>query len=87
MVLPDGDETLINYRREGEFIVVDKVAAQWTLRNGDEATCVFNLSAAASTAPAKDVTPVNDPLPDAATPTGTAAAFPPTLGTVVHVRY
>jgi len=37
------NEALINFRREGEYIVVDKVAAQWTLRNGNEITCVFNL--------------------------------------------
>jgi len=80
-VLPGGDETLINYHREGEVVVVDKVAAQWTLRAGDQATCVFNLSAAGTPAPAKDVTPVNDPLPDS------AAAAAPRIGEVVHVRY
>ncbi len=37
------NETLINSRREGAYIVVDKVNYQWTLRNGDETTCVFNL--------------------------------------------
>lgn len=37
------NETLVNYRREGPYIVVDKVNYQWTLRNGTEATCVFNL--------------------------------------------
>ena len=36
-------ESLVNFRREGDFLVVDKVAHQWTLRNGDQATCVFNL--------------------------------------------
>jgi len=41
-VKSDGSETLINYRREGDYIVVDKVTAQWTLRNGAETTCVFN---------------------------------------------
>lgn len=37
------NETLVNYRREGAYIVVDKVNYQWTLRNGNDATCVFNL--------------------------------------------
>jgi type IV secretion system protein VirB9 len=50
---------LINYRREGEIIVVDKVAAQWTLRNGDEATCVFNLHAQKPPPPAIAMTPVD----------------------------
>ena len=42
LVMPGAAETLINFRREGDIIVVDQVAAQWTLRNGEEATCVFN---------------------------------------------
>ena len=39
----DGSETLVNYRREGNYIVVDKVNRQWTLRSGTLATCVFNM--------------------------------------------
>ncbi|KAA0689481.1 conjugal transfer protein [Neorhizobium sp. P12A] len=42
-VKSDGHESLVNFRREGDYIVIDKVADQWTLRNGDVATCVFNL--------------------------------------------
>lgn len=42
-VKSNGSESLVNYRREGDYIVLDKVASQWTLRNGDVATCVFNL--------------------------------------------
>ncbi|OLP59671.1 conjugal transfer protein [Xaviernesmea oryzae] len=42
-VKSDGSETLVNYRREGDTIVVDRVADQWTLRNGAVATCVFKL--------------------------------------------
>ncbi len=42
-VKSDGSETLVNFRRESDYIVVDKVSHQWTLRNGDVATCVFNL--------------------------------------------
>lgn len=40
----DGDrnESLVNLRTEGPYVVVDKVAAQWTLRNGQDATCIFN---------------------------------------------
>jgi type IV secretion system protein VirB9 len=59
LVMPGLAETLINYRREGDIIVVDKVAAQWTLRNGDEATCVFNLHAQKAPPPAKEMTPVD----------------------------
>ncbi len=33
----------MNLRREGNFVVIDKVNFQWTLRHGDEVTCLFNL--------------------------------------------
>jgi type IV secretion system protein VirB9 len=59
LVMPAGTETLINYRREGDIIVVDQVAGQWTLRNGDEATCVFNLHAQKAPAPVKTMTPID----------------------------
>lgn len=36
------NESLINFRTEGPFVVVDKVSAQWTLRNGEASTCLFN---------------------------------------------
>ena len=39
----DGSETLVNYRREGNYIVVDKVSRQWTLRSGSIVSCVFNM--------------------------------------------
>ncbi len=42
IVDPQRKETLVNFRREGAFLVVDKVNFQWTLRNGKETTCVFN---------------------------------------------
>lgn len=37
------NESLINFRREGEYVVVDRVNYQWTLRNGDTYLCLFNL--------------------------------------------
>ena len=39
----DRHESLVNYRRERSFLVVDKVNRQWTLRSGELATCIFNL--------------------------------------------
>jgi type IV secretion system protein VirB9 len=41
----DGErnESLVNHHREGEYVIVDKVNFQWTLRSGEEVTCVFNL--------------------------------------------
>ena len=41
----------MNYRREGEMIVVDRTAGQWTMRNGDETACVFNLRASSRPEP------------------------------------
>jgi type IV secretion system protein VirB9 len=43
-IVEDGKrEILANFRREGEYIVVDKIARQWMLRRGDAALCLFNL--------------------------------------------
>ena len=41
-------EILANFRREGDYIVVDKIAKQWMLRRGDYALCLFNLHRALS---------------------------------------
>jgi type IV secretion system protein VirB9 len=66
LVMPGLAETLVNYRREGDVIVVDKLAAQWTLRSGDEATCVFNLRARKAPSPARDMTLVEgEPVAEA----------------------
>lgn len=35
-------ESVVNFHKEGAYIVVDKVNFQWTMRNGEEVTCVFN---------------------------------------------
>lgn len=37
------NETLVNARRERDYIVVDGVNKQWTLRSGNISTCIFNL--------------------------------------------
>lgn len=56
-VKSDGSESLVNYRREGDYIVIDKVARQWTLRSGKIATCVFNLRHAISSSRPVDSKP------------------------------
>jgi type IV secretion system protein VirB9 len=38
----DRNESLVNHRREGPYLVVDKVSRQWTLRQGQEVTCLFS---------------------------------------------
>lgn len=44
LVDSDKKETLVNYRREGEWLVVERVARQYTLRanNNRDVACVFN---------------------------------------------
>jgi P-type conjugative transfer protein VirB9 len=37
------NETVVNVHREGDYVIVDKVNPQWTIRNGLEQTCIFNL--------------------------------------------
>jgi type IV secretion system protein VirB9 len=51
----DFSETLRNFRREGDYIVVDGTATQYTLRNGDQWTCIFNLRKPDFGAPDPDV--------------------------------
>ncbi|MGP4727215.1 TrbG/VirB9 family P-type conjugative transfer protein [Agrobacterium deltaense] len=46
-------ESLVNYRREADYIVIDKVSRQWTLRYGTELeTCLFNLRTTPADIPA-----------------------------------
>jgi type IV secretion system protein VirB9 len=37
-----GKEALINYRVNGNYIIVERVASSFTLRNGEDIVCVFN---------------------------------------------
>lgn len=39
-----GFESLVNYRMAGDYIIVEKVGTQFTLRNGDDIVCVYNSS-------------------------------------------
>ncbi|MCO5067010.1 MAG: P-type conjugative transfer protein VirB9 [Rhizobiaceae bacterium] len=51
----DGErrESLVNYRREQDYIVIDAVSRQWTLRFGTETeTCLFNLRTTPADVPA-----------------------------------
>lgn len=44
MVDADGYEALVNYRVTGDYIVLERVGAQFTLRNGNEIVCVYNIN-------------------------------------------
>jgi len=37
-----GREAIINYRTVGDYIVVERVTSQFTLRDGEDTVCVFN---------------------------------------------
>ncbi|WP_049730564.1 TrbG/VirB9 family P-type conjugative transfer protein [Rhizobium ecuadorense] len=53
IVDPKRSESLVNYRREADYIVIDKVSRQWSLRFGtEEETCLFNLRTSPADTPA-----------------------------------
>lgn len=60
-VQSDFSETLRNFRKEGEYLIVDGVATQYTLRDGNQWTCIFNLRKPDFGAPDPDVI---GPAPD-----------------------
>jgi type IV secretion system protein VirB9 len=37
-----GNESIINYRTRGDYIVVERVGKRFTLRHGEDIVCVFN---------------------------------------------
>lgn len=39
-----GNEEIVNYRTRGDYIVVERVASRFTLRNGGNVVCVYNES-------------------------------------------
>jgi len=41
-VSPDGQESLVNYRMEGQYMVVERVGEKFVLRSGDEKSTVTN---------------------------------------------
>ncbi|RLA54427.1 MAG: P-type conjugative transfer protein VirB9 [Gammaproteobacteria bacterium] len=63
MVDADRNEALVNGVRQGKYVVVHRVAQQFTLRNGDVVTCIFNDSYE------------SDPLLDQGSPTERSAAL------------
>jgi len=42
LVDDERNEALVNSVREGKYLVIHRVGRQFTLRNGDEVTCIFN---------------------------------------------
>lgn len=57
----DFSETLKNFRNEAGYIVVDGTATQFTLRDGDQWICIFNLRKQDFAVPEPDIfAPVED---------------------------
>jgi type IV secretion system protein VirB9 len=44
LVDSEGREALINYRMNDDYVVLERVASQLTLRHGSDVTCIFNES-------------------------------------------
>jgi len=42
LVDKEGNESILNYRTRGSYIVVERVAPRYTLRHGNSIICVFN---------------------------------------------
>lgn len=42
MVNSDRTESIVNYQQRGPYIVVERLATQFTLRDGADAVCIFN---------------------------------------------
>lgn len=38
----EGRESIVNFRVEGDYVVVERVASQFTLRHGSDIACIFN---------------------------------------------
>ncbi|MBU6140070.1 MAG: TrbG/VirB9 family P-type conjugative transfer protein [Proteobacteria bacterium] len=39
----EGFESLVNFRAAGSYIIVERISPQFTLRNGDQIVCVYNM--------------------------------------------
>lgn len=65
-------EGLANYRIEGPYVVVQRVAKQFALRKGDELTCIFNEAYPG----AEKGDPVNGPRPDGVAEEGSSPRRP-----------
>jgi type IV secretion system protein VirB9 len=61
-----GNESLVNFHKEGDYLVIHRLSRQFTLRDGEDVTCIFNegfpkvdfASEPLAPVPASRVTPV-----------------------------
>lgn len=57
-VQEDGSESLVNYNVKGQYLVVSSIGKQFTLRDGNTATCIFNDSYPKNTGKERKVVPI-----------------------------
>jgi type IV secretion system protein VirB9 len=48
LVGKDKQESVVNYRVEGPYVVIERIANQFSLRHGSDVACVYNRSAPAA---------------------------------------
>lgn len=67
LVAKDGSESLINFRTRGDYIVVERVTSQFTLRHGTvDVVCVYNEASPLSKTSAGKQAPAQQAAPPAA---------------------
>ncbi len=44
LVGKDKQESVVNYRVEGPYVVIERIASQFSLRHGSDVACVYNRS-------------------------------------------
>lgn len=57
-VQEDGSESLVNYNVKGKYLVVSSIGKQFTLRDGNTATCIFNDTYPKNTGKERKVVPI-----------------------------
>jgi len=57
-VQEDGSESLVNYNVKGKYLVISSIAKQFTLRDGNTATCIFNDSYPKNSGKERKVVPI-----------------------------
>jgi type IV secretion system protein VirB9 len=57
-----GHESLINFNIQGQYLVIERVGRQFTLRDGDIATCIFNEAYAQESGTQGQKTALKTPL-------------------------
>lgn len=72
-----GFESLVNFRSAGQYIIVEKVAPQFTLRNGPDIVCVYNATMYSNGKSMSTIRPANSAVtPNSYSMPGVSEAIP-----------